>query len=505
MMHNMIKYDAIVVGAGNGGLTAAATLSAGGLKVLVLEKHNVPGGCATSFCRGRYEFEVALHQLSGFGSAEKPGLVRDFLNKLGVVDKLQWIEMKNLYRVVRTDQELDITLSSDRDELIQTLQNRFSDQKRAINDFFDLIYTWFDQMVGVLSSKEQVTKEQYPVYFKYALKSAGEVLESYFTDENLKMILGVYWTYAGISLKNWSFTNYASQIYQYLHDKPYHIVGGSQALSNTLADSILQNGGEIRYNCSVKRILVDHGQVTGVVTENDEMIETSYVVSNASSIDTYVEMIGSENVPEEQMKKLGQSTVGPSIFVIYTGLDCMPDELGINEATNFICSTSDMEEQFRCASVTDLKKDTLLLTNYDAMGAEFTLLGISQAAICAIKYAEPWMSISPEAYNDLKFQCAEEALQRVETVFPGFRSHIEEIEIATPLTFMRYIGTPGGAIYGFDQYAKDSNYFISPKSSIQGLYLAGAWAGDGGFQPSLLSGGSAAKAILKEYKMKGVV
>jgi prolycopene isomerase len=139
------------------------------------------------------------------------------------------------------------------------------------------------------------------------------------------------------------------------------------------------------------------------------------------------------------------------------------------------------------------------------MGAEFTSPGISQAAICAIKYAEPWMNISSEEYNTLKFQCAEEALQRVETGFPGFRSHIEEIEIATPITFMRYIGTPGGAIYGFDQYAKDSNYFISPKSSVKGLYLAGAWAGDGGFQPSLLSGGSAAEAILKEYRKKGAV
>ncbi len=90
---------------------------------------------------------------------------------------------------------------------------------------------------------------------------------------------------------------------------------------------------------------------------------------------------------------------------------------------------------------------------------------------------------------------AEQILDIVEKHFPGLRDHVEEIEIATPLTYMRYLGTPGGAIYGFDQFRKDTNYFISPTSSIDGLYLAGAWAGTGGFQPTLQSGMAAANAI----------
>ena len=72
----MKDYDAIVIGAGNGGLTAALTLSRRGRKVLLLERHNIPGGCATSFCRGRFEFEVALHQLSGIGLESNPGPLR---------------------------------------------------------------------------------------------------------------------------------------------------------------------------------------------------------------------------------------------------------------------------------------------------------------------------------------------------------------------------------------------------------------------------------------------
>jgi hypothetical protein len=59
----MQEYDCIVIGAGNGGLVGALNLVKNGKKVLLLEKHNVPGGCATTFVRGRFEFDVALHQL----------------------------------------------------------------------------------------------------------------------------------------------------------------------------------------------------------------------------------------------------------------------------------------------------------------------------------------------------------------------------------------------------------------------------------------------------------
>ena len=66
------KYDVIVVGAGNGGLAAAANTAKAGLKTLLLEKHNLPGGCATSFRRGRFEFEPSLHELCSVGTAENP-------------------------------------------------------------------------------------------------------------------------------------------------------------------------------------------------------------------------------------------------------------------------------------------------------------------------------------------------------------------------------------------------------------------------------------------------
>jgi hypothetical protein len=64
---NMPKYDAVVIGAGNGGLAAACKMALEGKKTLLIEKHNLPGGCASSFRRGRFEFETALHELCEWG------------------------------------------------------------------------------------------------------------------------------------------------------------------------------------------------------------------------------------------------------------------------------------------------------------------------------------------------------------------------------------------------------------------------------------------------------
>ena len=72
----MPKYDIVVVGAGNSGMSAALQCQLAGKKTLLIEKHNVPGGAATSFVRGRFEIEPSLHELCDFGPPDNPGDTR---------------------------------------------------------------------------------------------------------------------------------------------------------------------------------------------------------------------------------------------------------------------------------------------------------------------------------------------------------------------------------------------------------------------------------------------
>jgi len=128
----MQQYDVVVIGAGNGGLTAAVTSQKAGKRTLLIERHNIAGGCATSFVRGEFEFEVALHQLSGLGPETKPFILRQMFERLGVTDKVEFIQESELYRLVVPNQ-VDITLPASWKGIRETLYSEFPAEKDGID------------------------------------------------------------------------------------------------------------------------------------------------------------------------------------------------------------------------------------------------------------------------------------------------------------------------------------------------------------------------------------
>lgn len=495
----MGAYDAVVIGAGNGGLTAAAAMAQKGLNVLLLERHNIPGGAATSFCRGRFEFEVALHQLSGLGTKQKPGLLRLQLDKLGVTDDLEFVEMSDLYHVALPD-GFRITLKTDRDETIAALIEKFPDEKEAVQKFFDLMASYANEMIGAFIFRDpEPSRDKYPNLYKNAFRNTKDILDEYFSNPLLKAILSVYWGYLGIPPTRLAFGYLAMIFFQYMEFKPYHIKGGSQALSNAILNKFLSYGGTARFNCGAAKIIVKDGQVKSVVTENGEEIATGFVVSNASQISTYTRLLAPKQVPGEALREMKGRNLSSSAFTMFIGFDCEPQQLGITESTNFLMASSDISDDIldRMHQL-DIQDELIVLSCYDIADPEFSPPGTCQANVVTLKYGEPWLRIPPRQYNKLKYRCAESMLRRIEQIFPEARNHIEEVEVGTPLTHMRYLGHPAGAIYGYEQLTKDSLFFQPGHSSpIEGLFFAGGWSGDCGFEPTLRSGISAAKSIVK--------
>jgi len=140
-----------------------------------------------------------------------------------------------------------------------------------------------------------------------------------------------------------------------------------------------------------------------------------------------------------------------------------------------------------------------VLSCYDVADPTFSPEGACQASLVTLKFGEAWLRVPPHEYFRTKWRCAEGLLRTAEKIHPGMREHLEEMEAATPLTFMRYLGHPHGSIYGYEQQTKDSLFFQPGRHSpIRGLVFASGWTGDCGFQPTLEAGKAAAKSILKE-------
>ena len=496
----MADYDVVVVGAGNAGMTASAAMAKKGLKVLLLEKHNIPGGCGTSFCRGRFEFEVALHQLSGMGAPENPGPLRMMLQELGVIDDLEFVEIPELFRVVMPG-TIDVRLEPDKAQVVAELQSRFPKEKEGIGKFFDLAFTFATQMLSVFYFNDpDASREKYPLLYEYGFKNCEEVLDSFFSDPLLKAVVSVYWGYLGLPPNRLSFAYLAILYFSFIEFKAYHVKGGSQAMSNAIVNKFLSYGGEVRFNCGVQKIEVAEGGVKGVVTEHGDTISAKCVLSNASPVATYLQLIDSEHVPDQVHIEMRGRRLSMSGFTLYMGLDCEPGELGIQDSTSFIMSNTEIGDkvydQMRQLRVED---DLMVLSCYNIADPDFSPKGTSQVSLVTLKSGEPWLRLPPSDYFREKYRSADNMMCTLEKVYPGIRDRVEEIEVGTPLTHMRYLGHPAGAIYGFEQQMKDSLFFQPGGASpIHGLHFASGWAGDPGFQPTLEAGKAAAKSILME-------
>lgn len=497
----MSDYDVVVIGAGNAGLTAAVTLAKGGKNVLLLEKHNVPGGCGTSFRRGRFEFEVALHQLSGMGTDNDPFVLRRLFVELGINNQVEWVKEHDLYRTF-VPGVLDITLPANRQGCENVLINEFPTEKDSILRFINLLYEFTGQYFGALIESRQISdvallQRKYPLFFKYGLLSTKNILDQFFRDKRLTYVLGSYWAYLGLPPSQLRFADMAMMLYSYIEHKPYHVKGGSQAMSSALLDVFLSEGGDVKFNCGVEKIHVKNGRAYGVVTEQGEDIRCDFVVSNASSIVTYNDLIDANESPETARLDLKSQSIGTSGFVLHMGLDCNPEDVGFTTSTNFFAESTDEDALFRRVKTLD-RPLCGLATCYDLENPTFSPKGACHLSLMTLQYGKPWLDVRPEDYADTKDRYADQLINLAERNFPGIRDNIEEVDIATPITIMRYLGHPGGAIYGFENTAGNSEIFRNAsKPLIDGLFLAGAWTGNGGFQPTFEVGNRVGKTILK--------
>lgn len=500
----MKKFDAIVVGAGSGGNIGALALQKSGKKTLLIEKHNITGGTGSSFRRGRFEFETALHQLYGITDDYKgePGHLRKIFEELGIYDKLDFIVQHETFRLAVGDQ-LSVPVPGSYEGFKALLKKVSPQEAEAVDryqELCDTVAAEFHQMYANLAEDKPISRELFPNLYEYGSVITQDLLNKFFKHP---LLIGIYSTYygcLGIPIEVCPFVCMAL-CYERGNGTCY-VKGGSATISATITDEFIKHGGEVKLNTAVEKILVDGGAVKGVRCANGDEYYADVVLSNCNKVRTYVDMIDEQYVPEQIFEDLRVSVASQSIFVTYLGLDISAEEAGIVNETNFCRAVSDSTKMFANRFDVNIRTDHLSSVEISCYNVDYpdaSPEGTCIVSVLASKMPDWFVNCPPEEYFDRKDEYLSRVLDFVYDYYPNVRGHVEEIECATPVTLMRYLGSLNGGVYGMDAHMKD---LIANKlemdSPIKGLYFCGASVLVGGFNNAMFTGYYAAKRILHD-------
>lgn len=470
------KYDCIVVGAGNGGLSAAATVSSGGMKTLVLERHNLPGGAASSFVRGRFEFEPSLHELAEIGKAENPGTIRKMFDDYGI--DINWHTEDHLFRRI---------VPGSSDALFPTGIEAFCDEmERQVPGCRTSVHALLE--LGALAkraytyatsgkSKNIVMMTKYADFLRLASATTEEGMAALGVPKKAQDIINTYWCYLGGPPDKMDFLTTCLMIYYYVYWNPGQPDKKSHQMSLALEDVIRKNGGEIWYNCEVEKLIIEGDVVKGVIV-NGEEIRANHVIANVSPTTIMGKMLPDGVTPPEKNVRLANARdLAMNIECMYIGLNRSAEELGIKDYSTFILSDEDAIEQWNKATLDD--KGVFIANCLNTFVPNASPEGTCTLMFTAFNRKRVWDTVKPEEYNKLKEKYMEEWVAYYEkNTGIIIRPYIEEMSYATSATYARYLNSPNGTAYGYQIHKWDNIITrmsaMDKEKMFKGMHITGA-------------------------------
>lgn len=505
----MQEYDVVVIGAGNAGLSAACKMAKSGKKTLLLERHNLPGGCATSFRRGRFEFETSLHELCDYGPPSDPGEVRKLLNDEYGLD-IRWCEVPDTFRVIGKSYDgslLDVTMPAGQQAFIDKMEAYVPGSRQSMENFFELAEETL-AAIGYISASSgkadsNYLKEHYPNFLRTAAHTTNKVFRALKIPRKAQEILNTYWSYLGVDTERLSFMHYAAMVHKYINRSAYIPELTSHGLSLALLERFREMGGEVWFHTEATRILFSDDQHVCGVETNQGSVACRYVISNVNPHTVYANMLPAEIVPERELKLANARKHSGRAFVLYLGLNKSAEELGISDYSIFLPPSMDSAATFRTMnSIAD--NDYSIFLCYNVVNPKISPPGTAVLSFTTFYSEDCWGKVNPEDYVKTKNGVARRMIEKFEaTTGIAIQDAIEEVAVATPWTFARYIGTPQGTMYGYETNEWDSMMarlmMLNEDYPIKGLKFAGAFGPRGdGYSATYICGELIAKLTLKD-------
>ncbi|MGR9074429.1 MAG: phytoene desaturase family protein, partial [Gammaproteobacteria bacterium] len=343
------KYDAIIVGSGIGGLTSAGLLAKAGQSVLLLERHDRPGGYAHGFRRKRYLFDSGVHLTSGCGPGGYRGgqIIHKVFQALGILDRVEFIRIDPISRAFFPGLQISLPVSIN--NFIKTLSDHFPDEENGLRRLILLCVQLSEELAiadEIMAGDDLArARERLPVLFEYRRKTLSEVCDKFIVNPKLRGVFATLWPYLGLPPSKVSFLYWSTMFIGYLVDGAYYCAGGFQKFADAMAEGILRHGGKLQFRAEVSGIEITDGKVWGVRLVGGRRVEAPVVIANSDMRHTVGRLVGEHYFPERYLKRMAKMSHSLSIFAVYIATDLDIKKLDIAHES-FCYRDFDHDENF---------------------------------------------------------------------------------------------------------------------------------------------------------------
>ena len=461
----MNRYDAAIIGAGLGGLQCAYILAKRGMKVVVLEKNHLLGGCIQTFKRRGMSFDTGFHYVGGLDEGQP---LNRLFKKFGLMD-LPWVRLDEdcFDEVVFGGKSYKI--ASGFDNFSNTLKQYFPESSNDIDVYSNFLQHVANDIFGSFDRAGEGNMQEESLF----ARGAYDFLTSTIHNSTLQNVLSG--TSPKLTLQKETLPLYTfAQINASFILSAYRLRGGGMSVANKLAESIKGFGGEVITDAEVTRLVENNGVVDSLEISNHEPISANIIIADIHP--TQFIRIASDTSFVRKIYKKRILALHNSFGMFTANIALKPGKIKYLNRNVYIHESNDVwteglqtaSENPRCCLVSFAvpKDGEEYASNIDLL----TPMLWSDVS----EFAGTTVMRRPDAYNELKENKAAQLVELANRYIPGLKDAVDHIYTSTPLTYADYTGTQDGAAYGITKdFNKLAYTLLTPLSPIPNVYFTG--------------------------------